>query len=567
VAKKKKHDYRSRQISSFWTEISQITLKLAVETKKPSLSDAIDPVWLKDCSEHIKESYNFWKKECFEKYGKDFTDASRLLLGIPLRNIGAWELISKPNQEVSIAIYLDLLCQELEDSFEDYKDRLIKASEKDKRSNFTTIISEVLSGGESPQNLKKEFHYTIPSLIVEYLHLSPKAAKLPRTSASLATLLSFETLQNKNTREKFAEAMTHLYVYLVYDFCKRIKIERQYFKREFQDRFFKDPNSQYGQTTKAIYPEDLIKHQNPGFAVIQNTLKMSQEETDKRLKKCIEHFEALDNLYYLFGAVPALGISQRSLFWIYLAKFHSCYIYSRCEEKFFDEDSIYFNEKIIWSVARINTMIKDACLGELLELKQTVKTSGQIQKEADQRIAAAERKATDASKEAQAAQRELSIAKEEISRLAAEKEQMAEDIKALRRECKALEELLPPAEEGEEEADDPGEDKIVFPVRSNRKVVIYGGHATWAAPMRQRFPDCTFLYDRESYNYSAASTADIIIFQPNAISHSSYGSVKSIAEKSGITVHYFEKAGVENCSRQLYEILREIDALEIEPEK
>lgn len=105
--------------------------------------------------------------------------------------------------------------------------------------------------------------------------------------------------------------------------------------------------------------------------------------------------------------------------------------------------------------------------------------------------------------------------------------------------------------------------QIQYPVRLKKgfKALIYGGHASWATQIAERFPDIPIRRGQNSYTTEGIRNQDMILFQLNAISHSASGPALAEARKYGVETVNFQKAGWDTCSKQLYALLAERDAI------
>lgn len=80
---------------------------------------------------------------------------------------------------------------------------------------------------------------------------------------------------------------------------------------------------------------------------------------------------------------------------------------------------------------------------------------------------------------------------------------------------------------------------ISFPYNTKRKIVVFGGHETWAKEMKPKLPNVRFI-DREMVpNVDIIRRADTIWIQTNAIAHPFYYKITDEARKYGIPVRYF----------------------------
>ena len=92
---------------------------------------------------------------------------------------------------------------------------------------------------------------------------------------------------------------------------------------------------------------------------------------------------------------------------------------------------------------------------------------------------------------------------------------------------------------------------ITFPYRIDRRIVVFGGHDSWAREMKPRFPDVRFV-DREMQpNSDMIRRADVVWIQANALAHKHFYRIIDEVRKNGIPLRYFTYAGVNKCSEQL----------------
>lgn len=92
---------------------------------------------------------------------------------------------------------------------------------------------------------------------------------------------------------------------------------------------------------------------------------------------------------------------------------------------------------------------------------------------------------------------------------------------------------------------------IAFPYRTDRRIVVFGGHDSWAREMKPRFPDVRFI-DREMQpNSDMIRRADVVWIQANALAHKHFYRIIDEVRKNGIPLRYFTYAGVNKCSEHL----------------
>lgn len=94
---------------------------------------------------------------------------------------------------------------------------------------------------------------------------------------------------------------------------------------------------------------------------------------------------------------------------------------------------------------------------------------------------------------------------------------------------------------------------IVFPYHNMQRIVVFGGHDSWAREIKPRLPDVRFV-DRDMVpNAELIRRADIIWIQANAISHAYYYKILDETRKHSIPVRYFSYASALKCAEQLAE--------------
>lgn len=92
---------------------------------------------------------------------------------------------------------------------------------------------------------------------------------------------------------------------------------------------------------------------------------------------------------------------------------------------------------------------------------------------------------------------------------------------------------------------------IVFPYRTTRKIVVFGGHDSWAREMKPKFPDIRFI-DRDMMpNPDLIRHADTIWIQTNALAHKHFYIIIDEVRKYGIPLRYFTYSGVVKCAEQI----------------
>lgn len=92
---------------------------------------------------------------------------------------------------------------------------------------------------------------------------------------------------------------------------------------------------------------------------------------------------------------------------------------------------------------------------------------------------------------------------------------------------------------------------INFPYRTDRKIVVFGGHDSWAREMKPKFPDIRFI-DRDMLpNPDMIRRADVIWIQTNALAHKHFYRIIDEVRKNNIPLRYFTYSGVSKCAEQI----------------
>lgn len=101
--------------------------------------------------------------------------------------------------------------------------------------------------------------------------------------------------------------------------------------------------------------------------------------------------------------------------------------------------------------------------------------------------------------------------------------------------------------------DEVEETSIKFPYYNHQRIVVFGGHDSWAREIKPRLPDVRFI-DRDMIpNAEMIRRADIVWIQANAISHAYYYKILDETRKYNIPVRYFSYASALKCAEQLAE--------------
>ena len=100
---------------------------------------------------------------------------------------------------------------------------------------------------------------------------------------------------------------------------------------------------------------------------------------------------------------------------------------------------------------------------------------------------------------------------------------------------------------------EPENTEIAFPYHNFQRVVVFGGHDSWAREIKPRLPDVRFIDKDMVPNAEVIRRADIVWVQANAISHAYYYKILDETRKHSIPVRYFSYASALKCAEQLAE--------------
>ena len=94
---------------------------------------------------------------------------------------------------------------------------------------------------------------------------------------------------------------------------------------------------------------------------------------------------------------------------------------------------------------------------------------------------------------------------------------------------------------------------IVFPYHNIQRIVVFGGHDSWAREIKPRLPDVRFVDKDMVPNAELIRRAETVWIQANAISHAYYNKILDETRKYSIPVRYFSYASALKCAEQLAE--------------
>lgn len=93
--------------------------------------------------------------------------------------------------------------------------------------------------------------------------------------------------------------------------------------------------------------------------------------------------------------------------------------------------------------------------------------------------------------------------------------------------------------------------KVEFPYTAKSRIVVFGGHDSWAKEIKPRLPNVRFIDRTMLPNAQLIRQADTIWIQTNALSHAYFYRIITEARKYNIPVRYFSFASAEKCAEQL----------------
>lgn len=159
--------------------------------------------------------------------------------------------------------------------------------------------------------------------------------------------------------------------------------------------------------------------------------------------------------------------------------------------------------------------------------------------------------------------------REKLRKLQAENQQLRQAAYESSRETKELRKKLEDAEHAaqadrqeladlrslvfnrQEDALEEPTGKVEFPYTAKSRIVVFGGHDSWAKEIKPRLPNVRFIDRTMLPNAQLIRQADTIWIQANALSHAYFYKIITEARKYDIPVRYFSFASAEKCAEQL----------------
>ena len=168
-------------------------------------------------------------------------------------------------------------------------------------------------------------------------------------------------------------------------------------------------------------------------------------------------------------------------------------------------------------------------------------------------VARTEKRITESKEEIEALKKELYAAKKKASdsenKISVMKEEHASDLQ----ELLELRDLVYKIQNSSGEEEVKQESSVSFPYRTNARVVVYGGHATWLKVIVKLLPNVKFIDPYADPDVNTIRNADIVWMQTNAMPHNKYNKIMEIVRMKKIPVKYFAYASAEKCAVQLAE--------------
>ena len=94
-------------------------------------------------------------------------------------------------------------------------------------------------------------------------------------------------------------------------------------------------------------------------------------------------------------------------------------------------------------------------------------------------------------------------------------------------------------------------ESIRFPCETKHRIVVFGGHESWAREIKPKLPDVRFV-DREALpNAEMIRKADVVWIQTNALAHKHFYKIIDEVRKYHIPLRYFTYASAAKCAEQL----------------
>ncbi len=127
-----------------------------------------------------------------------------------------------------------------------------------------------------------------------------------------------------------------------------------------------------------------------------------------------------------------------------------------------------------------------------------------------------------------------------------------EKITLERQELADLRELVFHQQEGTYQEETQAVD-IIFPCHTTQRIVVFGGHDSWAREIKPKLPDVRFVDRTVLPNANMIRNADVVWIQTNALSHAYYYKIIDEVRRYNIPIRYFSYASAGKCAEQIVE--------------
>ena len=99
--------------------------------------------------------------------------------------------------------------------------------------------------------------------------------------------------------------------------------------------------------------------------------------------------------------------------------------------------------------------------------------------------------------------------------------------------------------------EEPAEQTINYPFKTNKKIVSFGGHVSWIKELKKKLPDVVFISPEMQPNTDLIRNAETVWIQSNCIGHSDFYLIINTAKNAGIPIRYYSHSSADKCADQL----------------
>ena len=560
-AKKRKRGEAEFEIQNTLTELQ--TIQKQANPKAPDFKPLFEVL---NISEKLK--YDKWENNMRSTYHSTY-DMLAYMLVQPLNsraigNADYWY------STVMRALSFEVLCADICSNIDDYIDELVAAALDPQKKTIPKLSDPQYAYPYEPCRKNNDviwYDMVFPDNMINYLFHTAEAEGLAVTEPSVNTIIT-QKLCNSSRLPAIAQITIEAYKAVTEKLCKSVDGATSLGNKVF------DSMQLQGNIDKpAITPLDKAKMIPHGIVWF---LEQSADKMLKTYKSAMPQDLLTEPETLIFGiASEAFGISSRSVLHYMMLRLSDCIISEKPEILYGvvnERDALPpIALRTLTSISIIQSKVEKQIAYRYSKIENLELQAEQKLTKANSEMKLAEQHQRNAEKEIIKAERETAALNAKIANLEAKLKDREAEIDSLtdalaKLDSEAVCEAATSAEPGEaqtESEDNLAAEPLDYPVRTVRgfKVMVYGGHETWAGPMSQRFPDVTFRYGRGSYTCDGIRTQTLIIFQTNAISHGASIPVKNEAQRASVPILNFLTAGVDTCSRQLYDILKKNHAL------